>query len=370
MAESFFFNHLMFLRRQQGRFTEAEEICRRAVERYPVWGYATAHCLFLAEVGRLDEAEDALSRHLSTTPPGDRRLSAFWLAYLGEVCHLVGDLGNAARLYDALLPFAGGHVAYGVMSFSLGVVDRYLGLLAITLQRFDDAESHFEAAHRLHDGMGARAWAVQTRADHGRMLLARGGPGDRERASGLLERARTAFVELGASAQAERIAALLEAPRRTVFRLEGDEWLLEFEGQAIHLRDSKGLQYLARLVVAPGKEIHALDLAGERMLDAERARQRLADLKAEIDDARATHDVGRLQGAEDEFDGLVARLRGVARTPDAERARQSISRAVKGAIDRIAAAHPSLGEHLRTTVRTGAYSTYAPDPRSRIEWET
>ncbi|MGH9280592.1 MAG: hypothetical protein ACRD12_21175 [Acidimicrobiales bacterium] len=66
----------------------------------------------------------------------------------------------------------------------------------------------------------------------------------------------------------------------------------------------------------------------------------------------------------------MAVLRGTAQAADAERARQSISRAVKGAIDRIAAVHPSLGEHLRATVRTGAYSSYAPDPRSPIEWET
>ena len=66
--------------------------------------------------------------------------------------------------------------------------------------------------------------------------------------------------------------------------------------------------------------------------------------------------------------GLGGRDRRAA--SDAERARQSVTRAIKGAIDRIDAAHPALGDHLRTTVRTGIYSCYAPDPRVPIRWES
>lgn len=38
--------------------------------------------------------------------------------------------------------------------------------------------------------------------------------------------------------------------------------------------------------------------------------------------------------------------------------------------ERLAEAHPSLGEHPRTTVRTGTYSSYTSDPRAPITWQT
>ncbi|RIK90079.1 MAG: hypothetical protein DCC71_25650 [Proteobacteria bacterium] len=53
----------------------------------------------------------------------------------------------------------------------------------------------------------------------------------------------------------------------------------------------------------------------------------------------------------------------------AERARVNVTRTVRAAIEKIAAAHPALGEHLAATVRTGLFSSYAPDPRRALRWE-
>ena len=39
-------------------------------------------------------------------------------------------------------------------------------------------------------------------------------------------------------------------------------------------------------------------------------------------------------------------------------------------LDRIATAHPALGEHLARTVRTGTVCSYAPDPRLPSSWES
>lgn len=54
---------------------------------------------------------------------------------------------------------------------------------------------------------------------------------------------------------------------------------------------------------------------------------------------------------------------------EAERARHAVRRAVSGALARVAAAHPVLGEHLGTTVRAGTYSVYAPDPGGPVRWD-
>ena len=48
-----------------------------------------------------------------------------------------------------------------------------------------------------------------------------------------------------------------------VFRRDGDSWVLSYEDETIHLRDAKGLRYLARLLSQPGREIHVSELAGD-----------------------------------------------------------------------------------------------------------
>jgi hypothetical protein len=53
----------------------------------------------------------------------------------------------------------------------------------------------------------------------------------------------------------------------------------------------------------------------------------------------------------------------------AERARLSVTRAVRGAIGRLKAADPALGEHLERTIRTGAFCSYEPDPRLVPDWQ-
>jgi non-specific serine/threonine protein kinase len=42
--------------------------------------------------------------------------------------------------------------------------------------------------------------------------------------------------------------------------------------------------------------------------------------------------------------------------------------AIKGALKRIAENDAALGRHLATTVKTGAFCSYTPDPRSPIAW--
>ena len=63
-----------------------------------------------------------------------------------------------------------------------GAADRYLGMNAAVLGEWERAEEHFEAALVLNTRLGARTWLAHTAHEYGRMLLARNGNGDRQRA--------------------------------------------------------------------------------------------------------------------------------------------------------------------------------------------
>src|SRR6185369_5746397 len=48
------------------------------------------------------------------------------------------------------------------------------------------------------------------------------------------------------------------------FVREGEYWAVTHAGATVRLKDSLGIQYLVRLIEQPGREIHVLDLVGER----------------------------------------------------------------------------------------------------------
>jgi hypothetical protein len=64
--------------------------------------------------------------------------------------------------------------------------------------------------------------------------------------------------------------------------------------------------------------------------------------------------------------GLGGRARKAASA--AERARVNVTRTVGGAVKKIAASSPALGQHLAATIRTGTFCSYTPDPRVPIVW--
>ena len=88
---------------------------------------------------------------------------------------------------------------------------RFLGLLATTLSRWDEATAHFERALEKNQQMGARLWTAHTESEFARMLLQRSEPGDRRRAILLLRAALTASGKLGMRALEVKVAAQLQA---------------------------------------------------------------------------------------------------------------------------------------------------------------
>ena len=53
----------------------------------------------------------------------------------------------------------------------------------------------------------------------------------------------------------------------------------------------------------------------------------------------------------------------------AERARVTVTRSPRAAMQRIAAHNPQLGEHLAATIKTGTCCVYAPDARLLVAWD-
>jgi hypothetical protein len=262
------------------------------------------------------------------------------------------------------------------------------------------------------------------------VLLARGRATDRGRALGLLDRALATADTLGMAAVAEGVRTLRAAQAgegvpaeptaaqaagpeaaRNLFRREGEYWTISYEGAVVRLRDAKGLRYLARLLAHPGREFHAVDLeaaegqpgpaappgrrgrAGDdelavrpdlgdagALLDATAKaayRARLTELRAELEEAEGFNDPARATRARQELEFLVAELaravglggRDRRAASHAERARLNATRAIRAAMANLAAANPSLGRHLSSTIRTGRYCSYTPDPRLPIAWE-
>ena len=202
-----------------------------------------------------------------------------------------------------------------------------------------------------------------------------------------------------------------QLPLPNLFRPEGEYWTVSFAGETCRLKEARGLHYIAHLLQQPHEEVHAITLltlrahasaepadtspfqdaslsldqtegfsdAGDMLDPQARAayKQRLSELREELAEAQQFHDLGRSERLAAEIDfltrelsravGLGGRLRRMG--SPAERARVNITRAIKIALRKLTEHHPALGQHLTTTIKTGAYCSYTPDARMPITWQ-
>src|SRR5262249_17393566 len=128
-----------------------------------------------------------------------------------------------------------------------------------------------------------------------------------------------------------------------LFRHEGDFWTLAYQGAECRVKDAKGLRYIAYLLRHPEHEFHVLDLVatvegareadgdrrsatargetgGERGVGGEQGlpvldatakvgyRQRLLELRDELDEAERFNDPGRAERARAEMDAITEQL--------------------------------------------------------------
>jgi AAA ATPase domain len=301
------------------------------------WQVAAA--VLHAEASRGDQARSIVTP-LATADFGALQRDGtflFVLCLLTELAAMLGEPRWADPLYELLRPWAAQNVVVSIGAACIGSAERYLGLAAATLGRLDDAAAHCEAALAFNGRMGAQAQLAHTQADYALALRRRNGPDDARRAEALLGAAAHAAAALGMARLAARLAALETAPAppgkvRTStggiangeLRRDGDHWTIAFGAESLRLKDTKGLVYLAALLRQPGREIHVTDLV------------------------------------------TLAEPAGAALE---ERARWSVTRAVRTVLGKIATGCPTLGQHLSAAVRTGYFCVYDPDPRLSITWK-
>ena len=197
-AAAVFAAQLFLVRLDQGDLAEVEGILAAAVEHYPgIVGMRASLALARSELGRDEDARPSLLA-AAADGFGGVPYDQLWLVTLTQwsmVAEHIGESGPAAVLYDLLAPwheqvaFTGAHV--------FGTIALPLALCAAATKRYDVAEIHFEAALATHESLGAPVWSARTRLGWARMLVARRGPGDIDRARTLGEDALATARELG-----------------------------------------------------------------------------------------------------------------------------------------------------------------------------
>jgi tetratricopeptide (TPR) repeat protein len=348
-----YFLHSWWARVEQGRLEEFEPLVRANLAQAPPEARFRLPLAFVyAELGRDAELRAEFE---AIAAAGFAELPRDWswlfsMALLSMICATLRDTPRARSLYGLLLTHESRVAVIPTAVLCLGSIAHHLGTLASTLERPDEAEAHLEHAITVHARLGARPWLARSRYELARTLLARGGPGDHERATTLLDQALEAASELGmkplaAKAEAERGRIAVEyaesgsgpgasvAPqvaRRDCLRRDGDHWTFVFEGQSILLKDSHGIRYIAALLRKPTTPLPSTELAS---------------------------------AASDRSEEMAP-----PRSP--ERARVNVTRSIADSIRRIGETSPGLARYLRRTIRTGASCCYRPDVGISIEVAT
>jgi hypothetical protein len=331
-----------------------------------------------------------------------------WLALLVDACHLTNDLDLAKQLYSALLPRAKRfHWMGPVGGYTNPPYGRFCGLLAGMLGLHEEAIAHFEDCEKRVAAAEMHSSLARVRFELARALLVRGKPEERARAANLLASAHELATSLDQRLLLSQIAGIREgesAPSKSAappaavvtftMQREGEYWTITTSGtDTLRLRNSRGLALLDTLLTHRGQELHVLQLVGAEssasesedvdnqgdagpVLDSKAVndyRQRLLDLREELEEAQSFSDAGRTERARREMElltqelaravGLGGRERRVGGA--AERARTMVQKRLRTAIRHIEDGLPSLGRHLDQTIKTGAFCGYLPDGRRR-----
>jgi hypothetical protein len=190
--------------------------------------------------------------------------------------------------------------------------------------------------------------------------------------------------ELAAGRAVSEVAPVATTPSSpSPFELirEGELWTVRAD-TTFHLRDSRGLSILAKLVQHPRREFHATDLvapdgehghaedAGE-VLDARAIaayKRRLEDLRDAEAEATQHGDTHRAARVREEIEALASELaqgvglggRGRKASSTAEKARINVRKRLLDVFTRIGEHSPALAKHLKRSIKTGNVCSYDP----------
>jgi DNA-binding CsgD family transcriptional regulator len=209
-ASGVFGMQIFSLRRAQGRLRALTPVVRHFVKttaESATWGPGLA--LIYAELGLRREARVEFEKLAAQDFAGIPRdgMWATCVVYLAQVCAFLNDDTRAPTLYRFLLPYDGHNILAGTTVACYGAAAHYLGLLAATMARWNEAEKHFEDTLAMNERTGAKPSLAHALFDYAAMLSKRGEPNDRAKTIGLLQQASALSAELDMRALAERIAA-------------------------------------------------------------------------------------------------------------------------------------------------------------------
>jgi hypothetical protein len=406
---------MVTIRWQQGRMNDTGERIRIHGEQYPLvarWRNA----FWAVEVSDRAAARAEVERHV-VNGFADLPRNGLWIIHmcsLAEACVFLRDKERAAQIYDLLAPYADRN-AIAISTMPYGPVALRLGMIGTLLERWDEADAQFELAVELCARLGARAITARVLYERAKMFVARGGKEDLAATTAQLSEAEQLCRELDLPGILQRVMALAESisDRRTtasetglraLFRREGEYWDVRYGDDFARLRDTKGLRYIATLLSTPRREIHALELAGalgadladsatlvaadlhasrldgrDALIDhqaREAYRRRLTELEADLQEAQEWNDLERAARLQEEIEALIAELsraaglggRSRSTSTVAERARVSVTKAIKGAIKTVTRECPALGAHLASSIQTGRFCSYAPPGEVPPAW--
>ncbi len=162
--------------RELGRHSIVRDLLVEREAGYP----GPAYGLPLAAV-TLEMGDDAAARRLLDGYPRDLVLSGGEgtlqfsnLAFAADLAVGLGDLDLAEQLFEVLLPARGRIVAMFDGLVLYGAASMYLGRLATSLGRFDDAEVLLNASLGHHDALAAQPWILRSRLALAELAAGRG----------------------------------------------------------------------------------------------------------------------------------------------------------------------------------------------------
>ena len=196
---------------------------------------------------------------------------------------------------------------------------------------------------------------------------------------------------------------------RNVFREEGKEWFVRYEGKSARLKDSINFKRIYYLLQRPNEEVLSKDLVdeflkpdpdslddrrrdmsseqlaeeeglterggyrGENTLDDQAIREyqeRIDEIEDQIDIALSTGNEERVAELIEEKEMLRDEL-GYSGTGDREKDsldkhRKTVQKSISRGVDKISEAHEVLGTHLEESIDTGFFCSY--EPEEPVEW--
>lgn len=390
--------HIISIRWYQGRLAEALPLIRDLVDAPALSevddSYLSALAVGAALAGSRNEARNAMARlvHRDLTLLAK---SSTWLVTihgLAEAAFLTGDATTAATAYELLRPFSDVPLTASLAVACFGSVQHALGIAASAMGDWDLAVDHLRAAVQANAGIGHRPATVMSRlALAGALAMRSGGASDDEVAEALAE-ADVDAADMGMRVPSTVVKRPADPPDlrqspAAAFERSGTMWQIRWGSRTAHVKHSIGIAYIAQLARNPGCEIPAVHFGAcsdgpreqgvilpgsHQPVFDEQAKQayrrRLAEIEADIDEYEAMNDVDNAGKARIEREWLLAELTSAAGlggrvrefTTADERARISVGKAIRRALDNISAADVVIGEALRMSVQTGQRCVYRP----------